>query len=69
VEQQQGRILHIHPWIIRMSTIQQRVSVNKIDFQIPEALKRYSSDNFMGGVDNMDEDKKNGGSFASRALF
>ena len=40
-----------------------------MDFQIPEALKKYSSDNFMGGVDNMDKDKKIGGSFTSRALF
>ena len=52
-----------------MSTIQQRVGANKIDFQIPEALKKYSSNNFMGGVDNMDKDKKIGGSFTSRALF
>ena len=43
--------------------------MNKVDFQIPEALKRYSSDNFMGGMDNMDKDKKIGGSFTSRLLF
>ena len=52
-----------------MSTIQQRVGANKIDFQIPEALKKYLSDNFMGGIDNMDKDKKIGGSFTSQALF
>jgi hypothetical protein len=52
-----------------MSTIQRQVGANKVDLQIPEALKRYSSDNFMGGVDNMDRDKKIGGSFMSRALF
>ena len=32
-----------------------------VDFQILEALKRYSSDNFMGGMDNMDKGKKIGG--------
>jgi hypothetical protein len=52
-----------------MSTIQRRVGANKVDLQIPEALKQYSADNFMGGVDNMDKDKKIGGSFTSRALF
>jgi hypothetical protein len=55
--------------VFGMSTVQRRVGANKVDFQIPEALKRYSSDNFMGGVDNMDKDKKIGGSFASLALF
>ena len=55
--------------VFGMSSVQQRVGANKVDFQIPEALKRYSSDNFMGGVDNMDKDKKIGGSFTSRALF
>ena len=55
--------------VFGMSTVQQRVGSQKMDFQIPEALKKYSSDNFMGGVDNMDKDKKIGGSFSSRALF
>ncbi len=55
--------------VFRMSTIQQRVGSQKIDFQIPEALKKYSSDNFMGGVNNMDKEKKIGGSFNSHALF
>ena len=49
--------------VFGMSTIQQRVGANKIDFQIPEALKKYSADNFMGGIDNMDKDKKIGGLF------
>ncbi len=52
-----------------MSTVQQRVGANKVDFQIPEALKRYSSNIFMGGVDNMDKDKNIGGSFKLLALF
>ncbi len=55
--------------VFGISSVQRRVGANKVDFQIPEALKRYSSDNFMGGVDNMDKDKKIGGSFTSRALF
>ena len=55
--------------VFGMSTVQRRVGSQKMDFQIPEALKKYSSDNFMGGVDNMDKDKKIGGSFTSRALF
>jgi hypothetical protein len=55
--------------VFSMSTVQRRVGANKVDFKIPKALKRYSSDNFMGGMDNMDKDKKIGGSFTSRALF
>ncbi|KAL3800369.1 hypothetical protein HJC23_003665 [Cyclotella cryptica] len=52
-----------------MSTIQRQIRANKVDLQIPEALKRYSADNFMGGVNNMDKDKKIGGSFTSLALL
>ena len=37
-----------------MTTILRRIGANKVNFQIPEALKRYSSNNFMGGVDNKD---------------
>ena len=44
--------------VFGMPTVQRRVGSQKLDFQIPEALKKYSSDNFMGGVDNMDKDKK-----------
>ena len=55
--------------VFGMSTIQRRVGANKINFKIPEALKKYSANNFMGGIDNMDKDKKIGGSFTSRALF
>ncbi len=55
--------------VFGMSTIQQRVGSQKNHFQIPEALKKYSSDNFMDGVDNMDKDKKIGGSFTSHSLF
>ena len=55
--------------VFGMSTIHQRVGANKIDFQIPEALKKYLFDNFMGDVNNMDKDKKIGGSFTLQALF
>ncbi len=41
-----------------MSTIQRRVGAHKVDLQIPEALKQYSADNFMGGVNNMNKEKK-----------
>ena len=44
-------------------TIQRRVGRDKVDFQIEEALKRYTRDNFIGDVDNVDKDKKIGGSF------
>jgi hypothetical protein len=50
-------------------TVQRRVGRDKVDFQIEEALKRYTRDNFMGGVDNVDKDKKIGGSFTKKALF
>ena len=39
-------------------TITRRFGANKIDLSIEEALKRYTNDNFMGGVDNVDKDKK-----------
>jgi len=55
--------------VLGVSTIQRRVGANKVDLQIPEAMKRYTSDDFMDGVDNIDKDKKIGGSFTSRALF
>ena len=55
--------------VFGISSVQQRVGANKVDFQIPEALKRYSSNNFMGGMDNMDKDKKIGRSFTLRKLF
>ena len=55
--------------IFGMSSVQRRVGANKFDFPIHESLKRYAADNFMRGVDNMDKDKKIGGSFTSRALF
>ena len=41
----------------------------EIDFEIPEALKLYTKDNYMGGVDNLDKDKCIGGSFTGRAMF
>jgi hypothetical protein len=39
-------------------TVTRRVGANKIDLPIEETLKkRYTNDNFMGGVDNFDKDK------------
>jgi hypothetical protein len=52
-----------------MVMIQRRVGPEKTGFQIPPALKKYTSDNFMGGVDNMDKDKNIGGGFTGRAMF
>ncbi len=48
-----------------MSTIQRRVGPEKINFEIPEALKLYTKDNYMGGVDNLDKDKCIGGLFGT----
>ena len=39
-------------------TVTRRFGANKIDLSIEEALKRYTNDNFMGGIDNVDKDKK-----------
>ena len=50
-------------------TIQRRVGPEKIDYQIKESLKRYTRDNFIGSVDNVDKDKKLGGSFTAKARF
>ena len=50
-------------------TVQRRVRRDNVDFQIEEALKRYTRDNFMGGVDTIDKHKKIGGSFTKNALF
>jgi hypothetical protein len=52
-----------------MTKIQRRVGPDKLDFDIPTALKLYTKDNYMGGVDNLDKDKSLGGSFTSRAMF
>jgi hypothetical protein len=49
--------------------IKRRVGKDFVEFQIEEALKRYTWDNFMGGVDNIDKDKKIGGSFGKKAMF
>ena len=51
-----------------LSTIQRRVGPDKIDYEIPEALKKYTKDNYMGGVDSLDKDKCIGGSFTGRAM-
>jgi hypothetical protein len=55
--------------IFGKSTIQRRVGPDKVDYDIPTALKLYTKDNYMGGVDNLDKDKCIGGSFTGRAMF
>ena len=52
-----------------MTPVQHHVGANKVDFLFHKALKCYVTNNFMGGVDNMDKDKKIGGSFTSWAMF
>jgi len=39
-------------------TVSRSIGSKKIDFEIEEALKRYACNNFMGGMDNVDKDKK-----------
>ena len=41
----------------------------KVDLPIEITLKRYTTDNFMGGINNVDKDKKIGGGFTKKALF
>ena len=43
--------------------VKRRVGPDHVEVQIEEVLKRYTRGNFMGGVDNVDKDKKMGGSF------
>jgi hypothetical protein len=52
-------------------TVTRRVGSEKVDFQVQEALKQYTRDNFMGGVNNVDrdKDKKIGAAFTKKALF
>lgn len=49
--------------------IKRRVGSQKIDLEIEESLKRYTHDNIMGGVDNVDKDKKKAGVFTMKAMF
>lgn len=49
---------NINIGVFGVAIIKCRVGAHNVDFQIPEALKRYSSDNFTSGVDNMDKDRK-----------
>ena len=55
--------------IFGMTAVQHRVDANKVDFLVHKALKCYATDNFMGGVDNMDKDKKIGGSYMANSMF
>ena len=40
-----------------------------MNLQIEESMKRYTCNNFMGGVDKIDKDKKIGGGFTKKAVF
>jgi hypothetical protein len=50
-------------------TANRRVGSRQIDWQIKEALKRYTPDNFMGGFDNVNKDKTIGGAFTKKGLL
>ena len=50
-------------------TVKRRVGSQKIYLEIGESLKRYTHDNLVGGVDNVDKDKKIGGAFTKKAMF
>ena len=55
--------------VFGISTIERRMGADRVTLQIPDSLKRYTSDHYMGGVDNIDKDKCIGGSFTGRAMF
>jgi hypothetical protein len=50
-------------------TVKRRIGSETVELEIEDALKRYTRDNYMGGVDNVDKDKKIGGSFTKQAHF
>jgi hypothetical protein len=50
-------------------TVSRRVGPQTVELPIEIALKRYTTDNFMEGVYNVDKDKKIGGGFTKKALF
>jgi hypothetical protein len=52
-----------------VTSIQHQVGATKVDFTVHEALKQYTTDNYMGGVDDMDKNKQIGGSFTTCAMF
>jgi predicted exporter len=52
-----------------MATIVCPVGANKSEYPIAEALKRNAIDDFMGGVDNIDKEKKIRRSFTNHAMF
>ena len=58
MEQQQSSILHFFTWCVRKHDSEEEGGLQQIDFKIEEALTRYTHDNFIGGVDDVDEDKK-----------
>jgi len=55
--------------VFGMMTIQCQVGSTKVDFEMLQVPKCYSTDNYMGGVDNINKDKRIVGSFTSRSMF
>lgn len=55
--------------VLWMSTIKHKVGSTKVDFKMPKALTHCKMDNFMGGVDNADKDKKIGSSLTCCLMF
>lgn len=53
----------------QMSFIKWCKGANFVEFLIDSTLKQYASNNFMGGVDDMDKDNKIEGSFRACAMF
>ncbi len=49
--------------------VERQIGSDHVDFQIEEALKCHTQDNYLGGVDIVDRDKKIGGSFTKEAHF
>jgi hypothetical protein len=49
--------------------VTRRVGAQTVNLPIEVSLKRYTADNFMGGVDNVDKDKKIGGAFTKKSMF
>ena len=52
-----------------ISTLGISGSAQTVNLPIEVSLKRYTDDNFMGGVDNVDKDKKIGGAFTKKSMF
>ncbi len=49
--------------------VSRRVGAQTIDLLVKVSLKRHTTENFMGCVDNIEKDKKIGGAYTKKALF